>query len=189
MTGRKTNELAVLLARQFIYFRRELSEFASELSNRWHVELKCSFCTSASALMDWGLGYNIRCIVFHSSFGLLGDKAFLKNARLMILIYVNILFRTLRIFFPYALCAKCLSSFRSLCSFLISSSFNLGAGGRVIFVLRRGTYLSRQDLKRELNISSFSFGSSTPKTVLKGTPPRSSLNFASSKCFSLRNNL
>ena len=86
-------------------------------------------------------------------------------------------------------CAKCLSSFRSLCIFIISSSFNQGAGGRVIFVLHRGACLSRQDLNRELKISSFSFGSPTPKTVLKGKPPISSLNFASSKCFSLCNSV
>ena len=152
----------MLLGREFIYSRRELSEFASELSNRWHVELKCSFSTSGSALMGWGLGFNIRCIMSRN-FSHMPDE----------------LIR----------CAKCLSSFRSLCSFLISSSFNQGAGGRVIFVLHRGACLSSQDLKRELKISSFSFGSPKPKTVLKGTPPRSSLNFASSKCFSLRNSL
>ena len=45
--------------------------FASDSSKRCDVDLKCLFGASGSALIGWGLGHKIRCLVFRSSLGLL----------------------------------------------------------------------------------------------------------------------
>ena len=71
----------------------------------------------------------------------------------------------------------------------MSSLFSQGVGGRVILVLRRGACLSRQFLESELKMSTFSFGSSTLYTTLKGTLLSSILKAVSSNYFSLRSNL
>ena len=70
--------------------------FASDSSKRCDVELKCLFGASGSALIGWGLGHKIRCMVFHSSLRLLEDWALPKKARLTDLISVLILLRTSR---------------------------------------------------------------------------------------------
>lgn len=165
MTERRLNEHARWSSgRELIISRRKSDEFATDPGKRCDVELKCLFRASGSALIGWGLGRKKRCIVFHSSLDLLDDRALFKKARLTDLILVLILLRTTRNLFQtlaeFVLCAKYLSTFRSLWSFLISSLLNQGAGVREIVVIRRGACLSRQDLKGELRMFSFSLGSS-----------------------------
>lgn len=110
------------------------------ISKRCDVDEKCLFRASGSALIGWGLqGCKIRCMVFHSSLGLLDDKALLKKARLSDLILVLILLPTSHNLFQTldepVLCPKYLITFRSFSSFLMSPLFSQGAGGRVILVL------------------------------------------------------
>ena len=64
----------------------ESKELALVCRRRWDVEVKCWFNTSGSALMACGAGLRIRCMVFHSSFGLLEDKAFLWKERFTFLV-------------------------------------------------------------------------------------------------------
>lgn len=76
--------------------KKESDGFASDPSKRCDMEQKCLFSASESALIGWGLGCKIRCLVFHSSLGLLDDRALLKKARLTDLILVLILLRSSR---------------------------------------------------------------------------------------------
>ena len=138
--------------------RKGVNEIYKELSDpskRCDVDEKCLFRASGSALIGWGLqGCKIRCMVFHSSLGLLDGKALLKKARLSDLILVLILLPTSHNLFQTlaepVLCPKYLSTFRSFRSFLMSPLFSQGAGGRVILVLRRGACLSSQDFKERV---------------------------------------
>ena len=128
---------------------------SSLISKRCDVDEKCLFRASGSALIGWGLqGCKIRCMVFHSSLGLLDDKALLKKARLSDLILVLILLPTSHnLFLTLAepvLCLKYLSTFLFFSSFLMSPLFSQGTEGRVILVLRGGTCLSRQDFKERV---------------------------------------
>ena len=56
------------------------NKFASDPSKRFDVELKCLFSASGSTLIGWGLGYKVRCMMFHGSLGLLDDRALLKKS-------------------------------------------------------------------------------------------------------------
>lgn len=76
--------------------KKKSDGFVSDPSKRCDMELKCLFSASESALIGWGLGCKIRCLVFHSSLGLLDDRVLLKKARLTDLILVLILLRSSR---------------------------------------------------------------------------------------------
>ena len=65
----------------------------------------------------------------------------------------------------------------SLCSLssAMAGSLSHGAGGRVTFVNFNGACLSIHSLINELNISSFSSGSETPKEAVNGSVLKSSI--------------
>ena len=68
-------------------------------------------------------------------------------------------------------------------------SLSHGAGGLVTFVNFSGACLSIHSLINELNISSFSSGSETPKEAAKGSLLKSSTKEDSSKLFKFLMNL
>ena len=74
---------------------------------------------------------------------------------------------------------------RSLCSLssAMAESLSHGAGGRVTFVNFNDACLSIHSLINELNISSFSSGSETPKEAANGSVLKSSIKEESSKFF------
>jgi len=80
---------------------------------------------------------------------------------------------------------------RSLCclSSAMAGSLSHGAGGLVTFVNFSGACLSIPPLINELNISSFSSGSETPKEAAKGSVLKSSTKEDSSKLFKFLMNL
>ena len=63
----------------------------------------------------------------------------------------------------------------------MAGSLSHGAGGRVTFVNFNGACLSIHSLINELNISSFSSGSETPKEAANGSVLKSSIKEDSSK--------
>ena len=65
----------------------------------------------------------------------------------------------------------------------MAGSLSHGAGGRVTFVNSNGACLSIYYLINELNISSFSSGSETPKEAANGSVLKSSIKEDSSKFF------
>ena len=71
----------------------------------------------------------------------------------------------------------------------MAGSLSHSAGGRVTFVNFNGACLSIHSLINELNISSFSSGSETPKEAANGSVLKSSIKEASSKFFKLLMNL
>ena len=80
---------------------------------------------------------------------------------------------------------------QSLCSFssAMAGSLSHGAGGLVTFVNFSGACLSIHSLINELNISSFSSGSETPKEAAKRSVLKSSTKEHSSKLFKFLTNL
>ena len=71
----------------------------------------------------------------------------------------------------------------------MAGSLSHGAGGLVIFVNFSGACLSIHSLINELNISSFSSGSETPKEAAKRSVLKSSTKEHSSKLFKFLMNL
>lgn len=101
VTGRRLNEqVRCSWGRELMRSNENSNKFASDPSKRCDVELKCLFRASGSTLIDWGLGYKIRCMMFRGSLGLLDVRALLKKARLIDLILVLIFLRTSRNVFP-----------------------------------------------------------------------------------------
>ena len=60
------------------------------------VLIKKSLSLSGSALRGFLLGWRIRCVIFHTSFGLLEERAVLIKFRFVLLITDFILLRTSR---------------------------------------------------------------------------------------------
>ena len=71
----------------------------------------------------------------------------------------------------------------------MAGSLSHGAGGRVTFVNSNGACLSIHSLINELNSSSFSSGSETPKEAANGSVLKSSIKEDSSKFFKFQMNL
>jgi hypothetical protein len=77
VTWRKLNKFKCsCTGRELIISPNWCSVDGVEPSRRWAVKLKWLFRSSGSALIGWGLGWSIRWIVCHSSFGFLEDNAF-----------------------------------------------------------------------------------------------------------------
>ena len=71
----------------------------------------------------------------------------------------------------------------------MAGSLSHGAGGRVTFVNSDSACLSIHSLLNELNISSFSSGSETPKEAANGSVLKSSMKEDSSKFFKFLMNM
>ena len=160
----------------------------SLISKRCDVDEKCLFRASGSALIGWGLqGCKIRCMVFHSSLGLLDDKALLKKARLSDLILVLILLPTSHNFFQTlaepVLCPKYLITFRSFSSFPLIQPGRRGSRDLSSACVKERACPDKIS-KSELKMSTFSLGSSTLYTTLKGTLLSSFLKAVLSNLFS-----
>lgn len=81
VTGRRLNEqVRCSSGRELMRSKDNSNKFASDPSKRFDVELKCLFSASGSTLIGWGLGYKVRCMMFHGSLGLLDDRALLKKS-------------------------------------------------------------------------------------------------------------
>ena len=137
------------------------------------VEVRCLLRSSGSAWSGCWLGWRIRCIVLHTSFGRLKESAVIINDRLAFLIRFLSLFR-LYLGMSHATswggraCASWRWLARFTCTERILGSFSQGAGDRVTFVLFSGACLLRHSEMRRLKVAILSLSSSTAYTISNG---------------------
>ena len=158
------------------------------------VDAKKLLSLSGCIVIRCGLGCRIRLISFQTSFGFLDDH--ILSMKFLSVDLINSL-RRLRAAWNFSqislllLLVLAADRRRSLCSLssAMAGSLSHGAGGRVTFVNFNGACLSIHSLINELNISSFSSGSETPKEAANGSVLKSSIKEDSSKFFKFRMNL